>query len=58
MIKDQIIKGSLDDFQKEFNYEKLSEDAAFEHFANYLILTRINSQIFDDNDNLTRVNTD
>lgn len=58
MIRDQIVKGNLEDFKKEFNFEKLSEDVAFEHFANYLILSRINSQIFDDNDNIEKVNVD
>lgn len=58
MIKDQIVKGNLDDFQGEFNFSKLKEDVAFEHFANYLILSRINSQIFDDNDYLEKINVD
>lgn len=58
MIKDQIVKGNLDDFRKEFNYEKLDEDTSFEHFVNYLILSRINSQIFEDNDFLDNINVD
>lgn len=58
MIRDQIIKGNLDDFKSEFNFEKLTEDVAFEHYANYLVLSRINSQIFDDNDYIEKVNVD
>jgi len=58
MIKDQIVKGNLEDFKKEFNFQNLTEDVAFEHFANYLVLSRINSQIFDDNDNLVKINVD
>ena len=58
MIKDQIIKGNLADFQAEFNYRELNEDNAFERFVNYLLLSRINSKIFEDNDYIEKISID
>ena len=58
MIRDEIIKGNLKDFTEVYNFDKLKEDVAFEHFVNYLIFSRINSQIFDDNDYLEKINID
>lgn len=58
MIHDQIIKGNLQDFQTEFNFTDLKEDIAFENYVNYLILSRINSKIFEDNDYIAKINID
>ena len=58
MIRDQIIKGNLNEFQTEFNYLDLKEDDAFERFVNYLLLTRINSKIFEDNDYIEKISID
>jgi hypothetical protein len=58
MITDQIIKGNLEDFKREYGFENLPEEDAFEHFVNYLVLSRINSQIFEDVDSLENVNID
>jgi len=58
MIKDQIVKGNLLDFQSEFNFTDLKEDDAFEHFANFLLFQRFNSEIFEDVDYLNQINLD
>ena len=58
MIKDQIIKGNLQDFQARFSISELSEDDAFEHFSNYLLFQRFNSEIFEDSDYLNKINLD
>jgi hypothetical protein len=58
MIKDQIVKGNLQDFQKKFNLNSLNEDDAFEHYANYLLFQRFNSEIFEDSDYLNQINVD
>jgi len=58
MIKDQIVRGNLTDFQKQFEFTKLSEDDAFEHYANFLLFQRFNSEIFDDVDYLNKINLD
>lgn len=58
MIKDQIIKGNLKEFQEEYNFSYLNEDSAFERFVNYLLLSRINSKIFEDIDYIERITID
>jgi len=58
MIKDQIVKGNLKDFKEQYNFNELTEDDAFEHFANFLIFQRFNSEIFEDNDYLNKINLD
>lgn len=39
-MKDQILKGYLDDFTKEFSYQELSDDDRFERFVNYCIVSK------------------
>lgn len=58
MIKDAILKGDLVDFCNQFNFTELKEDDAFEHFVNYILLSRINSTIFEDNDYIEKMNVD
>lgn len=58
MIKDTIVSGNLQKFQEEYEFAHLTEDVAFEHFVNYLTISRINSQAFDDVDYLEKVNID
>lgn len=58
MIKDQIIKGNLTEFNQEYSYNNLSEDDSFEHYVNFLLFTRFNSEIFDDRYSLEKINVD
>ena len=58
MIRDQIIKGNLDEFVNQFNFTDKTEDVAFEHFINYVLLSRINSKIFEDDDYIEKINVD
>ncbi|TAE25978.1 MAG: hypothetical protein EAZ91_18185 [Cytophagales bacterium] len=58
MIKDTIVSGNLQKFQEEFEFINLSEDVAFEHFVNYLTISRINSQAFSNIDSLEKINVD
>jgi hypothetical protein len=58
MIKDTIVVGNLQRFQDEFEFAHLSEDVAFEHFVNYLVISRMNSQAFEDTDFLEKINID
>lgn len=58
MIKDTIVSGNLQKFQEEYEFAHLTEDVAFEHFVNYLTISRINSQAFEDVDYLEKVNID
>ena len=58
MIRDQIIKGNLSEFQAEFNFLHLNEDDAFENFINYLLLSRVNSKIFEDIEYIEKINID
>ncbi len=53
-----IIKGLLGDFQKTFNLEDYSVSDAFEHLINYLIVSKIHPEAFDDPSRLFELNVD
>lgn len=58
MINDLIVKGNLSDFSEKYNFTNFSEDDVFEHYCNFLIFQRFNSEIFDDIDFIKKINPD
>ncbi len=44
---DRILESYLDDFIQEFGYTRLEKSRAFELFVNYVILSKIHTDVFD-----------
>lgn len=49
---DKIIESYIDDFKIEFKFEKIDRNKLFEHFANYVIV----SKIYPDRSSLDKIN--
>lgn len=49
---DRIIESFIDDFKKEYNYDGIENSKLFEHFANYIIA----SKIYPDKSSLDKIN--
>jgi len=49
---DRIIESFIEDFKDEFNYEGLDKSKLFEHFSNYLIV----SKIYPDKSSIDKIN--
>ena len=39
-MSDQILQGFIEDFKGEFDYEEINEDAVFEYFVNYCVISK------------------
>jgi cold shock CspA family protein len=49
---DRIIESFIEDFKLEFNYQKIDQSKLFEHFANYVLI----SKIYPDRSSLDKIN--
>jgi hypothetical protein len=58
MIKSKIVAGILADFQKDFNLGHLSETDAFENLINFLVVSKIHPETFDDVSRIEDVSVD
>jgi hypothetical protein len=46
-MKDQILKGYVDDFAKAFELEDIEDSIVFEHFANFCVTSKQYPREFD-----------
>ncbi|RYU96047.1 AIPR family protein [Emticicia agri] len=49
---DKIIESFIEDFKTEFNYEKIDKSKLFEHYVNYVLI----SKIYPDRSSLDKIN--
>lgn len=58
MIQNRIIRGILEDFQKDFEIESYDDTKAFEYLVNYLILAKTHEEAVDGIETLRDIDVD